>query len=234
MPPEVNAAKNVTAIATGALPGLALTREGTVVAWGENPTGQTDVPAGLTDVVAIAVGWTNSLAIKRDGTVVAWGDNRFGQTNVPAGLSGVTAIAAGEDHSLALLGSATPPTINHGPSIQVIKTPTSVVEDTLESNKYIRAFTEHQNYTLPQAITINGTTIPAGTKVNVFYLHADKMGTDNTKSLKLSGWVSFNTQVLGVISDSATLLNTNSTLGSPITAYSARTDQGLDLTIVRP
>ena len=59
---------------------------GAVVAWGWNPYGQTNVPAGLTDVTAVAAGSLHSLALKRDGTVVAWGDNSYGQTPVPADL----------------------------------------------------------------------------------------------------------------------------------------------------
>ena len=35
--------------------------------------GQSDVPAGLSNVVAVAAGGQHSLALKADGTVVAWG-----------------------------------------------------------------------------------------------------------------------------------------------------------------
>ena len=64
----------------------------------------------------------------------------------------------------------------------------------------------------------------AGTKVNVFYLpHADKLGNDNTQALKLSNWFSFDTQVLEVSSDSATLMNTDTTLGSATTQCAAYT-----------
>jgi uncharacterized repeat protein (TIGR01451 family) len=75
---------------------------GTMVAWGSNDKGQTNVPANLGGVVAIAAGGGHSLALKRDGTVVAWGYNGSGQATVPAGLSDVVAIAAGDAHSLAL------------------------------------------------------------------------------------------------------------------------------------
>src|ERR1035437_220435 len=57
---------------------------GTVVAWGYNAYGQTNVPAGLSGVVtAIAAGGYHTVALKTNGTVVAWGDNSYGQTNVP-------------------------------------------------------------------------------------------------------------------------------------------------------
>ena len=85
---------------------LALKNDGTVVAWGSNNYGQTNVPAGLTGVIAVAAGHRHSLALKSNGTVVVWGDNSQGQTNVPAGLAGVTAIAASGDHSLVLKPTA--------------------------------------------------------------------------------------------------------------------------------
>lgn len=86
------------------LAGQAFTR---VIAWGDNSTGQADVPAGLTNVVAVAGGLNHSLALKADGTVVAWGTNNYGQTSVPAGLANVTAIAAAGHRSLALKSDGT-------------------------------------------------------------------------------------------------------------------------------
>ena len=84
---------------------MALKRDGTVVAWGYNYHGQTNVPAGLTGVTAIAAGSSHTVALRYDGTVVAWGNNYGGQTNVPAGLTGVTAIAAGRNHTVALVAA---------------------------------------------------------------------------------------------------------------------------------
>lgn len=71
-------------------------------AWGYNSYGQTNLPAGLTDVVAAAGGEAHSLALRPDGKVVAWGANYSGQTNVPYTLSNVVGIAASASHSLAL------------------------------------------------------------------------------------------------------------------------------------
>ena len=73
-----------------------------VVAWGANDFGQTNVPTGLSGVSAIAAGAGHTVALKADGSVVAWGWNSYGQTNVPTGLSGVSAIAAGGYHTVAL------------------------------------------------------------------------------------------------------------------------------------
>lgn len=86
-----------------------------IVAWGDNSYGQTNVPAGLSNVVSIAAGFWHTLALKNDGTVSAWGASTnnllaivdFGQTSVPAGLSNVRAVAAGGNTSLALKADGT-------------------------------------------------------------------------------------------------------------------------------
>jgi hypothetical protein len=96
--------RDVTAIAAGSYHNLALKRDGTVVAFGNNDFGQTNVPSGLQNVVAISGGYHHSLALKADGSLVTWGgtDNEFGVTNVPPNLTNLVAIAAGGLHSLAL------------------------------------------------------------------------------------------------------------------------------------
>jgi alpha-tubulin suppressor-like RCC1 family protein len=103
---------NVTAVGTVTMSGwgdrsLALRADGTVVAFGVELSGETDILRSLTNAVAIAAGYAHSLALRADGTVVEWGT--FYDTNympidvpVPPGLSNVVAIAAGDEHSLAL------------------------------------------------------------------------------------------------------------------------------------
>jgi len=106
---------NIVAQASGHGHNLALTSDGTVVAWGVGiPVvyanyGQTNVPAGLTNVVAVAGGWVHSLAVRQDGTVAAWGEymSPLEPAYVPAGLSNVVAIAGGDSHSLALKSDGT-------------------------------------------------------------------------------------------------------------------------------
>ena len=61
----------MVAVAAGQSHSLALRSDGTVVAWGSDLSGQTDVPEGLKDVVAIAAGDFYSLALKSDGTIVS-------------------------------------------------------------------------------------------------------------------------------------------------------------------
>jgi alpha-tubulin suppressor-like RCC1 family protein len=79
----------------------------TVIGWGSNDSGESNVPAGLTGVMAIAAGGGHSVALKNDATVVAWGENSYGQTTIPSNLSGVTAVSAGWQHSIALKNDGT-------------------------------------------------------------------------------------------------------------------------------
>jgi alpha-tubulin suppressor-like RCC1 family protein len=106
-----NALSNVVAITSGTEFGLALKRDGRVVAWGQDSYGETAVPKGLNNVTAISADGSLCLALKSDGTVVAWGDNGIGQTSVPIGLSNVVAIAAGGTTSLALTTGIVPPSV---------------------------------------------------------------------------------------------------------------------------
>ena len=85
----------------------AVDRNTTVFAWGANSFGQSQIPAGLSNVVAVAGGGVHSLALKGDGTVIGWGYDGYGEIDVPAGLSNVIAIAAGGSHSLALRANGT-------------------------------------------------------------------------------------------------------------------------------
>jgi alpha-tubulin suppressor-like RCC1 family protein len=93
-----------------------LRNDSTVIAWGENESGQTAVPSSLsiartsTDplrVVGLAAGGRHALAVRANGSVVAWGDNTFGQRTVPDNLTSVIQVAAGDRHSLALLQNGT-------------------------------------------------------------------------------------------------------------------------------
>jgi len=124
---------NVIAIAADGNHSLALKKDGTVWAWGNNVNGQlgngtfasggcycvsvaSQVP-GLTNVVAIAAGGPHSLAIDSFGVLWSWGYNFYGQLGNstykdsdiplpgPSLLTGLvpTAIAGGGTHSLALM-----------------------------------------------------------------------------------------------------------------------------------
>jgi alpha-tubulin suppressor-like RCC1 family protein len=109
-----NPAGSVTSAPPAILTVDATVAPGTVVAWGDNRSGQTTVPlAAQSGVTAIAAGGDgggydtygvgHTVALKNDGSVVAWGDNSYGQTAVPVSAqSGVTAVAAGVLHTVAL------------------------------------------------------------------------------------------------------------------------------------
>jgi alpha-tubulin suppressor-like RCC1 family protein len=86
-----------------------------VVAWGAgtnvsmsdyNESGQSMVPASLTNAVFVAGGWQHSLTLKADGTIEGWGSDSVGQTNLPAGTN-YAAIDCGDLDSVALRSDGT-------------------------------------------------------------------------------------------------------------------------------
>jgi alpha-tubulin suppressor-like RCC1 family protein len=101
----------VKAIAAGFLHSAALLSNGTVVVWGDNSSGQANVPPALSNIVAIASGDFHILALRADGSVIGWGDDLFGQVDVPNSITNATAIASGYYHGLALLPT-TPATLH--------------------------------------------------------------------------------------------------------------------------
>jgi len=126
----------VVDIAAGETFSLALKADGTVLAWGNNQSGELGDGTAPTDqhtpvqvsglgpgsgILEVVGGGAHSLALKADGTVLAWGNNKSGElgdgsapadqhTPVPVALpAGARAldIAAGLEHSLALLSNGT-------------------------------------------------------------------------------------------------------------------------------
>ena len=116
---------NVVALAAGYYHSLALQGDGTVVAWGYNNFGQTNVPNGLTNVVVLAAGSYHNLALLGDGRMVTWGSSSFGQTNSPARLTNAVAVAGGSYHSLALESDGSP-AISVQPFSQTVSANTTV------------------------------------------------------------------------------------------------------------
>ncbi len=126
IPVQVSGLSDVVAVAGGGPPahGLALKRDGTVLAWGSNSRGQlgdgTTVnrpvavqTVGLTGVTALATGGDASVALTGDGRVWTWGpqlgDGTLRDNLVPvpvSGVSGVTSVAA-RAHVLAVKNDGT-------------------------------------------------------------------------------------------------------------------------------
>jgi alpha-tubulin suppressor-like RCC1 family protein len=110
--------ESVSAVSAGLDHSLALLADGTVVAWGDDGSGElgngshtsTDSPvpvSNLTNVTSISAGSNFSLALSA-GLVYTWGLDGTTLNNVPVEEKRVrgyiAAISAGGDHSLALTG----------------------------------------------------------------------------------------------------------------------------------
>lgn len=122
---------DIVAVAAGAEHSVALKRDGTVWAWGQNSLGQlgngqtTDVNtkptmvSNLTGIMRIAAGDNHTVALKQDQTSVwAWGMNSEGQLGdgglekklIPIrveGMRDVTTIATGNNHTIAIKDDGT-------------------------------------------------------------------------------------------------------------------------------
>ena len=100
---------NVVGLGAGGYHSLAVLRDGSVVAWGDDSEGQCEAPAGLSNVVAVAGGAAHSLALRGDGSVAAWGADWNGQCSLPASVGpNAVAVGAGAYHSLALMAGSLP------------------------------------------------------------------------------------------------------------------------------
>ena len=167
---ELKAVSNLTgvvSIAMGDSFSLALKADGTVVAWGDNSQGQTNVPIGLTNIVAIRTGTSHSLALRADGTVVAWGATNDGRCAVPSFVSNAVAIAAASEHSLAMVGEGPP---------FIAAQPISRLADVASTNYFRIEATG--DFPLSYQWQFNGTNLPGSTKgvLVLENLHYDQAG----------------------------------------------------------
>lgn len=89
---------------------VGIRQDGSVIAWGNNDSGQCDVPEGLSNVISVCAGFYHTAALKNDGTVVAWGLNYTGspdrgycgQSDIPKGVKDIKMISAGRCHTAML------------------------------------------------------------------------------------------------------------------------------------
>ncbi|MBT1177036.1 Ig-like domain-containing protein [Bifidobacterium callimiconis] len=96
-------------IAAGSTHMLAVQKDGTVVALGDNSSGQLGTGnlndsmyqatkvSGLSDVVAVAADQDQSFAVKKDGTVWAWGKNKGADPYVGHDTAGTLGTGSSED-----------------------------------------------------------------------------------------------------------------------------------------
>jgi hypothetical protein len=144
------------------------------------------------------------------------------------------AIAAG-----AVTGSTGSVVLNTSP-------PSNIISGSWESDTQIREFIEAQPKTLTQAVavdvTVPGTspgasdanlspgTIPAGTPVDSYFFHFDPVGKPATP-ITLSGSITFDSPVLGLIALSETLNGSIGSLGLATTTYASGSDHGMEFTL---
>ncbi len=72
---------------------------GSVIAWGSNQYGETNVPASATNIVALAAGSVHTLALTENHTLLAWGAS---DVIPPPGTSNLVTIAAGGFNSMGI------------------------------------------------------------------------------------------------------------------------------------
>ena len=117
-PIQVPDVGDVTAISAGGRHSLALRRDGTVLAWGENRLGQIGdgtlinrerpvVVPGVRNAIAIAASGHFSVAVLADGTAMEWGGTYNNPTPRPTpavlpGVRGARSVVAGGNHAAAL------------------------------------------------------------------------------------------------------------------------------------
>lgn len=59
-------------VGVGSRHSCVLKADQSVICWGDNGDGQTDVPSGLVGVVQVSVGAYHSCALQSDGVVACW------------------------------------------------------------------------------------------------------------------------------------------------------------------
>lgn len=125
VPTPLSSLTDVASIAAGYRHACALLKDGHVMCWGSNDSGQlgdttyaerrSPVPvSGISSATALSLGVAHSCALMTDGRVMCWGNNDSGQLGdgthighsspVPvSGINGAISVSTGDHHSCALL-----------------------------------------------------------------------------------------------------------------------------------
>ena len=138
------------------------------------------------------------------------------QPRIAAAIAAVAALSAvGAGAAWAAITGTT----GH---VEQVAPPANVAANVLESDTRIRAFDERQCVTLTSDLAVDivpgggSGTIPAGTSVSSQFLHFDPT---NASIVTLSGSITTDQAVLGVITSQANLDASDSVLGAPGTTY---------------
>jgi len=135
--------------------------------------------------------------------------------------------------------------------IVAVGPPPSVIPGDYESSDAIRAFDEVQQFILDRDISVNISSsgffdqttdltpslIPAGTPVNSHFLHSDTVGT---QQIWFEAIVTFDSYIIGVITNYTELNDSDAVLGSASTEYPTTSlrdpdlGRGEDMIIVFP
>jgi hypothetical protein len=81
-----------------------------LVAWGVNSSGQTDIPIAATNVAALAAGFSANAGLTTSGQAVTWGDINYideEQLKPPPSATNLVSVAVGYDHVLAARANGT-------------------------------------------------------------------------------------------------------------------------------
>jgi hypothetical protein len=121
--------------------------------------------------------------------------------------------------------------------------PTDLTTGAVESTEFISVFTEQQDLTLTEDLYVdlmgpgyfdhesqfwNPGTIDAGTNIDVYLLHLDNDETLAPVTI-LTGTMTFDKPIVGVLWESTTLHATDDMLGVPGVEYSDANRRGLEL-----
>ena len=131
--------------------------------------------------------------------------------------------------SLALLGAASAQAaiVGYSGAVTVLgASPVSLLEGALESDTTVHAFNERQGLTLASALSVDfvppsftsAGSIAAGTRISSHIIHFDSVDGGRSPT-GLTGSVTFDGQILGLIFNDPRLNATDSLLGAPGTAY---------------